>query len=182
MNKQTKGAIAAGAAALLLAGGAGTMAAWNSSQTVGGGTVQSGNLSLTTVSGSTGWKWVNGPLAGQAFNPTADKLVPGDQVAYDAVVKIGAQGKNLTAKLVADAASITGTNGLDTALTNNVTADVDGTTLPTGPGGATVTSAQDGKNVNVHVNFTLPSSVSGTTAQDGTVNLSNFAVTLTQTS
>ncbi|MGK2241757.1 MAG: alternate signal-mediated exported protein, partial [Rhodococcus sp. (in: high G+C Gram-positive bacteria)] len=31
MNKTTKGAIAAGAAAVLLAGGAGTMAAWNSS-------------------------------------------------------------------------------------------------------------------------------------------------------
>ncbi|TQF69064.1 alternate-type signal peptide domain-containing protein [Rhodococcus spelaei] len=180
MNKQTKGAIAAGAAALLLAGGAGTMAAWNSTQSLGGGTVSSGKLTLSTVAGSTGWKWVNGPQVGQAFNPASDLLVPGDQVAYNAVVAIGAQGKNLSAKLTADAASITGTNGLDTALTNVVTADVDGTSLPTGAGGATVTSAQDNKNVNVHVNFTLPTSVAGTTAQNGTVNLSNFAVTLTQ--
>ncbi|SDD14711.1 alternate-type signal peptide domain-containing protein [Rhodococcus tukisamuensis] len=174
MNKQTKGAIAAGAAALLLAGGAGTMAAWNASTTVSGGAVNSGKLTLTTVSGSTGFKWVGGSKDGQAYNPSTDKIVPGDKVAYDAVVKVGAQGTNLAATLVADAASITGTNGLDAALTKTVTTTFNGGAV------GTITEANNGQDLNVKVLFELPTSVTGTTAQDGTVNLNNFNVTLTQ--
>lgn len=176
MNKQTKGAIAAGAAALLLAGGAGTMAAWNSSASVGGGTVNSGSLTLTADAAGPTWKFADNT----AYNPATDKLVPGDVVNYTAKVKVGATGKNIKATLVADPATITGTNGLDTALTKTVTADVNGTALPTGPGGAEITSAQNGQDVNVHVQFTFPASTAGTAAQDGTVNLSGFNVTLTQ--
>lgn len=175
MNKQTKGAIAAGAAALLLAGGAGTMAAWNASTTVTGGTVNAGKLTLSTVSGSTGFKWVNGAKAGQTYDPANDKIVPGDSVEYKAVVKVGASGTNLKATLVADASTITGTGGLDTAVTTSTTTDFNGAPI------AQITEANNNQDLNVKVLLMLPTSVSGTTAQDGTVNLSNFNVTLTQT-
>ncbi|NKU44191.1 alternate-type signal peptide domain-containing protein [Rhodococcus hoagii] len=47
MNKKTKGAIAAGAAAALLAGGAGSFALWSDSETLNGGTITAGTLTLT---------------------------------------------------------------------------------------------------------------------------------------
>lgn len=54
MNRTTKGAIAVGAATLLLLGGGGTFALWNTSQQVDAATVSSGELSL--VEGDTaGW-------------------------------------------------------------------------------------------------------------------------------
>ncbi|HWK21120.1 MAG TPA: alternate-type signal peptide domain-containing protein [Microbacteriaceae bacterium] len=46
MNRNAKGAIAVGAATLLLLGGGGTFALWNASQEVAAGTVISGELSL----------------------------------------------------------------------------------------------------------------------------------------
>ncbi|HWL01414.1 MAG TPA: alternate-type signal peptide domain-containing protein [Microbacteriaceae bacterium] len=46
MNRNAKGAIAVGAATLLLLGGGGTFALWNDAQTVNAQTVSSGELSL----------------------------------------------------------------------------------------------------------------------------------------
>ncbi|MBM4653639.1 alternate-type signal peptide domain-containing protein [Rhodococcus hoagii] len=54
MNKKTKGAIAAGAAAVLLAGGAGTMAAWNSSASLPSATITAGELKVTEKAGTPG--------------------------------------------------------------------------------------------------------------------------------
>ncbi|WP_027503676.1 alternate-type signal peptide domain-containing protein [Rhodococcus sp. UNC363MFTsu5.1] len=174
MNKQTKGAIAAGAAALLLAGGAGTMAAWNSSQTVGGGAVNSGTLSLSQGTPA-GWTDSSGPI-----DITTFKAVPGDVVTYNASFVVGAKGKNLAATLKADPSSITGDADLKTALNPTVTATVDGTALPSNGSGAAITQAQDGKTVAVQVKFTFDSATAGTTAQGQAVNLANFNVTLTQ--
>ncbi|MFC9789087.1 alternate-type signal peptide domain-containing protein [Rhodococcus sp. NPDC127528] len=174
MNKQTKGAIAAGAAALLLAGGAGTMAAWNSSQTVGGGAVSSGTLSLSQ--GTAGaWK-----ANGTAIDITTFKAVPGDVVTYDATFLVGAKGNNLHATLKADANSITGDADLKAALNPTVTATVDGVALPSNGSGAAITTAQDGKTVAVNAVFTFNSATAGTTAQGQSVSLANFNVNLTQ--
>ena len=54
MNRNAKGAIAVGAATLLLLGGGGTFALWNASQQVAAGTVLSGELSLTNGTAA-GW-------------------------------------------------------------------------------------------------------------------------------
>ncbi|MGW0040233.1 alternate-type signal peptide domain-containing protein [Rhodococcus sp. NPDC003348] len=174
MNKQTKGAIAAGAAALLLAGGAGTMAAWNSSQTVGGGAVNSGTLSLSQGTPA-GWTDASGAIDIATF-----KAVPGDVVTYNANFLVGAKGKNLQATLKADASTITGDADLKAALSPTVTATVDGVELPSDGTGAQITEAQDGKTVAVQVKFTFDAATAGTTAQGKAVNLSNFNVNLTQ--
>ena len=49
MKKSTKGAVAAGAAAVLLLGGAGTLAFWNADGTAEGGTLTAGTLELTDL-------------------------------------------------------------------------------------------------------------------------------------
>ena len=59
MNRSTKGAIAAGAAAVLLMGGAGSLAFWTADGDVDGGTVTAGTLSLTDLECDT--TWTEGP-------------------------------------------------------------------------------------------------------------------------
>ncbi|MDI9917162.1 alternate-type signal peptide domain-containing protein [Rhodococcus sp. IEGM 1379] len=108
MNKTTKGAIAAASAALLLAGGAGTMAAWNASTaTTGAGTVTAGSMAVSETSAGT-WKWVNGTKAGAAYVPGTDLLVPGDKVSYTSVYAVTLNGTNLKANLTPTLGNLTG--------------------------------------------------------------------------
>ncbi len=109
MKKTTKGAVAAGAAALLLAGGAGTMAAWNASTTGGAAqTVTAGSMSIAQ-DGAGVWKWGGtGTNSGTAFNPASDKLVPGDVVTYTANYKFDLVGTNLKATLTPSLGGVTG--------------------------------------------------------------------------
>lgn len=177
MNKQTKGAIAAGAAALLLAGGAGTMAAWNATTNVGGGTVNAGKLTLTSGGAGT-WTYADST----PFNPLTDTIVPGDTVTYHGTVTVGAKGKNLSATFTTAPGSIvakTPGNAADEALaaeasTGTVTAKI-GTNAVT-----TITEANDTNVVTVDVPVTFPKTPATNASQLGAVSLSNFAVTLTQ--
>ncbi len=93
MKKTTKGAIAAGGAAVLLMGGAGTLAYWNATDTVAGTSISSGHLTLdaTACKGTTGWK-LDGNVA---FDPTTDKLVPGDTLTKTCDVTVDVQGTHL---------------------------------------------------------------------------------------
>lgn len=99
MKKNTKGAIALGAAALLLAGGAGTYAAWSDSADLGGGTVTTGHLKVTQKEGtSAGWTWVGGTKDGQELSES-DTIAPGDTIAYSGTYVLGIKGTNLEAAL-----------------------------------------------------------------------------------
>lgn len=89
MNRNAKGAIAVGAATLLLLGGGGTFALWNTSSTVNAGTVESGHLTASPFTGS----WVD--QNGDAFAPATDSAVPGDVLTYTATSTISAEGQNL---------------------------------------------------------------------------------------
>ncbi|SEL81849.1 alternate-type signal peptide domain-containing protein [Rhodococcus maanshanensis] len=173
MNKQTKGAIAAGAAALLLAGGAGTMAAWNSSQTVAGGAVNSGTLSLTQNGSPAGWKENGNPV-----DITTFKAVPGDVITYNASFKVGAVGKNLNATLTADTSTITGDAALISALAPSTVVTKNGAPLA----GGAITESNNNDIVDVAVTFTFNNATAGTTAQGAAVNLANFNVKLQQNS
>ncbi len=55
MNRSTKGAIAAAAAAVLLLGGAGSLAYWSADGEVGGDTITSGSFTLTALPTADGW-------------------------------------------------------------------------------------------------------------------------------
>jgi alternate signal-mediated exported protein len=118
MNKATKGAIAAGAAGILLLGGAGTFALWEDTGNISAGTVSTGELKLTLGTGT----WTETATPGTPISISNFDIVPGDSLTYTTTVTATATGDNLTGELKIDE------NSFDTAfgpLTSNyVTATV----------------------------------------------------------
>jgi alternate signal-mediated exported protein len=171
MNKTIKGAIAAGSAALLLAGGAGSLAYWESSNSVGGGTIASGKLALTPVAGNGTWK--NGS---NTINTIASyKIVPGDTLTYTKGFTVAASGNNLGATVAVDKSSISG--GLLAAGGATVTTRVLKASSPV----TTLSSADDNATLTAEVTVTFPSTVSGTDFQTQSLDLSTVALKATQT-
>lgn len=134
MNKTTKGALAAGAAAVLLMGGAGTLAYWSDSVDVPGGAVNGGTLSLGTPDCGVGWE-LDG---GTAY--TGQDLVPGDVLSKVCVIDLVAEGEHLGADLAIATPSWTGDANLIT--------DLDATAVFT-VNGATVTHVTDADDTGV---------------------------------
>lgn len=100
MNKTAKGALAATSAAVLLMGGAGTLAFWSDDATVNGGAINSGYLTIdpTSVGNATTpcdpvWKHTNGSKSGQDVTT----VVPGDVITKSCTFTVTAKGDNLTA-------------------------------------------------------------------------------------
>src|SRR5690606_13382356 len=95
MKKHTKGAIAAGVAAVLLLGGAGTLAYWSDGAAIGGTDIASGELSLSDTT-STGWVYAaDNANAGE----TVASIVPGDTITQQHTFTISASGDNISATL-----------------------------------------------------------------------------------
>jgi spore coat-associated protein N len=102
MNKATKGAMAAGAAGILLLGGAGTFALWEDIENINGAPVSTGLLTLGVTSGA--WTDVTAPLEPVTIpNIALFNIVPGDTLTYTTVATITAEGNNLQGELNVDA-------------------------------------------------------------------------------
>ena len=170
MNKIVKGAIAGGAGIALLMGGAGTLALWNSDAQITDAAINSGTLTLAATAGS----WTGNPAL----------IVPGDTATYTANVTITAKGTNLKSTLAIDPATITGDATLKGALVTSFSlGTVTGGTLVSSGSNAyevTPTAASGVITVPVTVTVSLPSTVSGTTAQNASVSLNDLAFKLTQ--
>jgi alternate signal-mediated exported protein len=180
-NKLVKGSLAAAVGVALLMGGAGTLASWNDTSVIAGGTITAGTLSIT-VPGSTpasdGWK--SGSTA--IPNIATYRIVPGDTLTYQKTFIVTATGDSLTATASLGALSITGASqgaadvALAALLTKSAVFTVDGVTT------ATVTGSASPKTVVVTATIAFPS---GTTTTDnaaklGVVSLAAFNLTLTQ--
>src|SRR6476661_8323606 len=106
MKKSTKGAFAATTAAVLLLGGAGTLAYWNGTATVPGGDLASGVL------------WIGGQGCGQGWTLdggaayTTQPLVPGDTLTEVCTIDLVADGEHLGADLALSAPTWTAANAL----------------------------------------------------------------------
>ena len=124
MQKSTKGALAASAAAVLLLGGAGSLAYWTDAATVDGGSITSGHLKLTTPSCG-GWT-IDG---GAAFNATTGRVVPGDTLTKVCTFSVDASGDHLKANFTAAAAANTGDSALLSKVTIGATYKVGATTV-----------------------------------------------------
>lgn len=99
MNKNAKGAIAVGAATLLLLGGGGTFALWNDSANVNAGNVVSGQLELTGGTTGTWYHYDEFVIEGTDADPitiATYNVVPEDELVFvtDAVT-LTAEGSNL---------------------------------------------------------------------------------------
>jgi alternate signal-mediated exported protein len=193
MNKSTKGALAAGSAAVLLLGGAGSLAFWTADGAAEGGSITAGDLKLTDGTCDTDWVYAAGSAG--AGNPV-DLFVPGDEITKQCTFGLQATGDNLTAKITAPASVSYTSTGSATALslTADTTFTVDDLPLaaqaaPTPiANGGTVTSANDGDTVTatflVRIPFGTDESgapvLNGNDAQDLTATLDTLTVSLAQ--
>src|SRR5262245_410258 len=90
MDRLTKAAIATGGAALLLLGGAGTVAVWTAEGTSTGTQVAAGNLAVED--GTCGaWEFADGDGGG----PVTEGIVPGDVVVTTCELSVTGQGDHL---------------------------------------------------------------------------------------
>ena len=171
MNAVTKGAIAAGAAVVLLTSGLGTLAYWSASAPVAGGTLSSGYLSLNVLDGV----WLDVTDGGAVpFDPAVDKIVPGDVISYTAEAVVAGEGSNLEATLLADTADIGG--DLVPYVTVALTVDDIETPLLSYDLGAI-----DGvESYPVEVLFSFDSSTPLQEGMDADLNLGDFEFTLVQ--
>lgn len=167
MKKTTKGALAAGAAATLLLGGAGSLAYWTSSTSVAGGSLTSGSISLTGVTCAATWTY-GGADAGPATPVTA--IVPGDEVQKTCTGTITLVGDHIAATVAVDPASWSTTNALSNALQASATL--------TSPAGGTITgpTPAGGTPVSFTIDVQFPyggpvSSPSPTTGADNTTQV-----------
>lgn len=113
MRKSTKGALAAGTAAVLLLGGAGSLAYWTDNATVAGDSLTSGSIDLTAV---TCGAWAYGGVdAGTPATPVT-AIVPGDQIVKQCTGTLTLVGDHIGATVSLDAASWAAANPLTAEL------------------------------------------------------------------
>ncbi|MET0161216.1 MAG: alternate-type signal peptide domain-containing protein [Microbacteriaceae bacterium] len=177
MHKLLKASIAGAAGIALLAGGAGTFAAWQDSAQISVSSIQSGKLDLAS---SAAGVWKNGSTE---INPSSYLVVPGDVLTFTQNLTVEANGTNLAATLSQTGLTASGdlandvTSVLDvTASGSIVSKNSDGTWKVT-PGAGTSTLA-------VKVTVTFPKGTTGADNQAGqseALNLSGLKFTLAQT-
>ncbi len=178
MNKTVKGAFAATAAVALLAGGAGTLAYWNDSDTVTGSSFTAGQLDIDAANCNTAGWTVTNTLEGVnnvAFVPGTDKVVPGDVLKKTCTVAITAVGKNLRASLGVTPPTATGsTMAADSyTLTSSFTRGTQSMTV--------ITDDDTNKTIDAVITLSFPiKTVVDNTSQLKKVDLSLITVTATQ--
>ena len=171
MKKTTKGAIAAGGAAVLLMGGAGTLAYWTATDNVPGGAINAGHLSISAPSCGS-WTYDSGEQApGAVYTPGTSLLVPGDVISKTCTTTLTATGEHMRGTIVA------GSTNAITPFTVGVSSITDGTTALSA--GQTFTEANSGDVLSVTVTVTFDGS-NGNTTQDASATLNAISLTATQ--
>ncbi len=183
MKNSVKGAIAAGAAGVLLLGGIGTLAYWSDSETIDGGSVTAGTLSLgEPVCTPTDNAWVYA-VGNAGEGEPVTRIVPGDTISKSCAFPIVATGDNLTATLeIPDTTTVTGTP-TGTTLNANVSAVY--ASSGTEPITGVITDANNGDIVTATIQVEFPfgndTTINADDMQSVLASLANITVTLTQT-
>ena len=183
MNKSTKGALAATTAGVLLLGGAGSLAFWSDSLTIGGSTISSGHISLddTTAGDCANAAWIldsGEAVAGAVFDPATSTLVPGDSISKTCTFDVTASGDHLRATLGA-----TGGEEAAPATGEDLSPDVTTTAVFTvaGATATSITEGNDGDELEAKITLSFPYGVvSDNLSQDDSLDLSDYTVALTQ--
>ena len=177
MKNSIKGAIATGGAAVILLGGAGSLAYWNSTDAIAGGVINSGNLIIDaaacddadfTVENS-----IEGVAAGTDFDVATQEIVPGDKLTKTCDVDIVAVGTNLRADL--EVVEGTDTGALGDYVTVDPTFQIDGVDL------TQITDDNSGDVVTATIVVDFPI---GTEADNAsklkTLTIGDYTITATQ--
>lgn len=184
INKTTKGALGLGAAAVLLAGGAGSLAYWSGGTTMEGGSITSGTLSLSNSTCDANWKYA---ATKAGAGTTVVKYVPGDIITKNCTFTITASGDNLSATLNTPAVSFpAAAAGSSRALTPTAAYKIG--TADAVVGNNTITSADNAKTVTAAITVTIPfgttesgsPKVNTNDTQNLTSTLNTITVTATQ--
>jgi alternate signal-mediated exported protein len=180
MRSVTKAIIAGVAGVALLGGGAGSLAFWTDSKTGSPVAIASGDLSLGTITDSSGWTIIQnatGVSPAQTvavpYVPGTTLVVPGDVLTKTVAVPVSISGLNNKATLAVSAATAP-TNALQSALSASIVS-VNGVAGST----ATLTAANSG-TVNVIFGVTIPWTADNTTKALSTSFQAQY--TLTQVS
>lgn len=178
MHATVKGALAAGAAGTLLLGGAGTLAYWNSTGTVGGGTINAGDLQLDASSCTSATWTVSNSVENVTDAPFVlgtDEIVPGDVLTKVCSIGITAVGENLRANLAV-------TDGTTTASTMSVGAyTVAGAFTMGGNAVTSITDADSGETIDATITVTFPIGTAvDNTSKNKNIVLTDYTVTATQ--
>lgn len=168
MNKAMKGAIAAGAAGILLLGGAGTFAVWSDTATISAADVSTGDLVLEVTGGAGAWTYPDG-----TSTVTAAGIVPGDVITSTREAVVTASGDHIAGVFeVGDLGGV-----LPTGVTAEVTTvEVEENLTDT----AGVLSFDEAGTYEVDVVITLTFDTTATTGQDALIDLNDLTLTLTQ--
>jgi alternate signal-mediated exported protein len=179
MNRIVTGAVAGAAAVLLLLGGAGTFALWNSTANANASSVSSGTLSLATAGAGTWTDTTNGRST--TVSPASILMVPGNSYTFTQPLTVTATGSDLRAELTYDDSKVTGDAGLLAATVRTLQVSSPSAAITASPKANTFVVAPSATASTVNVVFTISLPQAATTGQNGTVNLSNLTFTLTQT-
>lgn len=175
MKKSTKGALAAATAALLLVGGAGSLAFWTESATVAGpGALTAGELTLTPTGscadGTPDWLFDSAETEADKPYVAGDLLVPGDALRTTCTYTLLATGEHMEATFaVTDPTA--GSGALAPALTVTSTVTVDGAAPP-----ATFTEGEYDVEATINVVFNAAT----TDLENATTTLNGLTLTVTQ--
>lgn len=189
MNKTTKGSLAAGAAAVLLLGGAGSLAFWTDDASINGGTITSGDLTLD-AGVCEDWTYVSdGTTAADRAGQLVELFVPGDVITNTCTFVVGATGDNLEAAIAATDAEFTA-GGTSLTLEPETTYAIDGDDARDFVDGDLITSLDDGATITATIEVEIPFGTadgSGVTprvnendTQNITTGLEDITIALTQ--
>jgi alternate signal-mediated exported protein len=170
-NSTAKGALAAGVAAALLLGGAGTLAFWNDTESITGTPISAGELKLGAPSCGSGWL-LDG---GTPF--TTQLIVPGDVLTKICTIDLIATGDHVGADLGISTAAFSSTNALTSQLTPAATFLVNGASA------THITEADDTGTAEITATITVTFTGASATnlSQALTSTLNAVSVTATQT-
>lgn len=175
MKKSTKGAFAAGTAAVLLMGGAGTMAFWTADAEVGGVAVTAGELKIVEDDCDTAvWTFdAQEDVPGKTYVPATDLIVPGDILTKTCSFEVQATGEHLRAELAVTNPALSGELAPSLTLVDSYT--IDDVEVADGE----ITEENDGDVVEVAIEVTFNGD-SGNGTQTLAGALSAFELSLTQ--
>ena len=175
MKHSTKGVLAAFAGGALLLGGAGSLAFWSDDETVGGGDINGGSLSIATDATNTGCgAWQLDAGEGSSTYSEGDPLVPGDVLTKTCAYTIHAVGNHLRATVGITSPSFSGTDG---DFGGQLTPTVSSLTVDGSPA-TEFTEADSGKTLGVDVSVTWNSADTG--HQDAESVLDDLTLTASQ--
>lgn len=173
MKKSTKGVIAAGAAAVLLLGGLGSLAFWNAEQSIDAGAIESGSLALTEPTGA----WTLNGVAVPEDGLEDIVLVPSDELVFDGSYVVEAVGDNLTATVDVETDDAAGALAEFVTTTSSFT--LEGVAIDED---TAITDDNDGDVIDVDLSIVFPFGTEVDNLSQGrTLDLSAITVTLTQT-